>query len=144
MQRSKIFPVFAFLWCFASIGHAQVEGTDKASGEGAPAIYVVTEVPPKFPGGEYALLNYLSEQTTYPEKSRERGEQGVVMVQFVINEDGSVSNATVLKSVSRLLDAEAIRVVESMPRWEPGYNRGKAVKVYYKLPMRFMLDGVEE
>lgn len=116
-----------------------------AGAEAAPGgIYVMTEVPPKFPGGEQALLSYLSEQTTYPEKSRERGEQGVVMVQFVINEDGSVSNATIQKSISRLLDAEAIRVVESMPRWEPGYNRGKAVKVYYKLPLRFMLDGVEE
>jgi len=135
------FTFAAFVICLAASAAAQSpEGTaaDK------PLIYVNTEVAPRFPGGETQLLQYIAHETHYPDKSRQRGEQGVVLVQFIVNEDGHVTDATVLRGVSRLLDAEAIRVVESMPRWEPAWQNGKPVKVYHKLPFRFALEGVEE
>lgn len=96
---------------------------------------------PVFEGGEEALFKYLGENTVYPEVSQEKGHQGIVYVTFVIEKTGSLSGIEVLRSVSEEIDAEALRVVKSTNgKWTPGYHKGKAVRVQYNLPMRFILQ----
>lgn len=103
--------------------------------EDKPLIFV--EQMPEFVGD---MNEYLSRSLTYPTMARDNNVEGKVMVQFVVNEDGSVSNAKVLRGIGSGCDAEALRVVNSMPKWRPGKQNGKAVKVYYTLPVRFVLN----
>ncbi len=95
---------------------------------------------PTFPGGERELLKYLAENIKYPTMAREAGIQGTVAVQFVIEKDGSVSKMMVLKDPGGGCGKEAIRVVQSMPKWSPGEANGHAVKVRFTLPVRFKLE----
>lgn len=98
------------------------------------------EVKPEFPGGMQALMKYLSENIRYPRISRENNSQGSVLVQFVVNTDGSIQDVNAVKSSSDVyLDKEAIRVVEAMPNWTPGQQAGRAVRVRFTLPVRFRL-----
>ena len=99
----------------------------------------VVEQMPLFPGGEAALLNYIYSHVRYPAIAMENGIQGTVMVAFVVNEDGSVSGVKTVKGVDSSLDKEAERVISTLPRFTPGKQNGKAVKVKYRLPVRFTL-----
>jgi protein TonB len=101
--------------------------------------FAVIEDKPEFPGGEKALLQYLVSNTKYPEISIESDIQGTVYVQFVIDKSGKVTDVQIARGVDKYLDKEAIRVVKSMPPWKPGKQRGKAVKVQYFLPVKFVL-----
>lgn len=103
--------------------------------------FVVVEKMPVFPGGEAALMQYLGKKTEYPQKASEAGISGTVYVTFVIETDGSVSSIGVLREVAGGCTEEAIRVVREMPRWEPGKQRGKAVRVRMNLPISFKLLG---
>ena len=107
------------------------------------SIYEIVEIMPVFPGGEAGMLKFLSDNIKYPAEAQEAGIEGRVFTRFVINEDGSVSDVEILRSVHPLLDAEAIRVVKAMPKWTPARQDGKAVKVRYALPLVFRLQGVE-
>lgn len=104
-------------------------------------IHSIAEVNPEFPGGEKALFEFLGENTKFPAIAKDAGIQGIVYVQFVIMEDGSINPdmVEILRGVHPALDQEAIRVIKLMPNWVPGYQRGQAVRVYYKLPFRFYL-----
>lgn len=102
-------------------------------------VYDVVEEMPQFPGGPSALFDYLAESIKYPEVAEENGIQGRVILTFVIEEDGSISNISIVKSVDPALDAEAIRVVASMPRWIPGKQQGSSVRVKYTVPVTFRL-----
>ncbi|MEQ9188225.1 MAG: energy transducer TonB [Cryomorphaceae bacterium] len=106
-----------------------------------PQIFTIVEENPEFPGGERALFEYLGKNTKFPAIAKDAGIQGIVYVQFVVMEDGSINDdmITILRGVHPALDAEAIRVVKGMPDWKPGRQRGKSVRVYYKLPFRFIL-----
>jgi TonB family protein len=95
---------------------------------------------PKYPGGNKALYAFMGENIKYPQDAKEKGIQGTVYVSFVIEKDGSVSHVKILRGVSKSLDSEAMRVVKTMPNWEPGTQRGKAVRVQYNLPIKFTLD----
>ena len=95
---------------------------------------------PQFPGGQAALMEYLTKNVKYPEEAHKKGVQGRVIATFVVEEDGSITNANIAKSVDPLLDAEALRVVNAMPNWTPGMQRGKAVRVKYTIPINFMLQ----
>ncbi len=101
--------------------------------------YTVAEEMPVFPGGDAALLKYLAENTVYPEKAKENGVQGRVIVRFCITENGTVSRVSVLNSVDPELDAEAIRVVKTLHAFIPAKNGGKAVPVWYMVPLTFTL-----
>lgn len=101
--------------------------------------YVKVEIKPSFPGGDLALLKYISENTKYPEICRENGIQGKVFVEFVIGTDGKVTDVSIAKGVDKYLDEEAVRVVSSLPQWNPGKQRGKAVPVSYIIPIKFVL-----
>lgn len=102
-------------------------------------IFTIVEEMPSFPGGDAALMKYLGSSIKYPAIAKDAGIQGTVYVTFVVDEKGEVKDAKVLRSIGGGADEEAIRVVESMPRWKPGKQRGKAVKVQYNLPIRFTL-----
>ena len=103
-------------------------------------IFQVVEDPPAFPGGMGALMKFLGKNINYPPIAAENGVQGRVIVQFVVNKDGTVVDPTVLRSVDPYLDKEAIRVIKLMPKWKPGMQRGKAVRVKYIVPVAFKLQ----
>lgn len=104
-------------------------------------IFVVVETMPEFPGGQQALFKYLSENVKYPVIAQENGIQGRVICQFVVNKDGAIVDVEVVRSGGDpSLDKEAIRVIKSMPKWNPGKQRGKAVRVKYTVPVNFRLQ----
>lgn len=103
--------------------------------------FVVVEQMPVFPGGEAALMQYLGKKTKYPQRAREAGISGTVYVTFIIEADGRVSSIGILREVAGGCTEEAIRVVSEMPRWVPGKQRGKAVRVQMNLPISFRLIG---
>ena len=92
---------------------------------------------PSFPGGSQALVDFLRENTKYPEQALKDSIEGRVVVAFVIDTDGSITKPEVVRGVHPLLDAEALRVVKLMPKWEPGSENGTPVKVRYNLPITF-------
>jgi TonB family protein len=94
---------------------------------------------PQFPGGDMALHQFIGNNLIYPVKAQESGIQGRVILQFEIDEKGEIHNIVVVRSISKELDEEAIRILKSMPKWIPGKQRGKAVKVKYTLPISFRL-----
>ena len=110
---------------------------DTTAAKNYDEVFQVVEDMPKFPGD---LNKYLGRNIKYPEKAQKERIQGCVTVQFIIEKDGTVTNVKVLRSVHRLLDKEAIRVVENMPKWIPGTQRGEPVRVSYTAPINFRLD----
>jgi len=98
------------------------------------------ETMPSFPGGDAALFKFLNDNIKYPVIAQENGIQGRVICQFVVNRDGSIVDVEVVRSVDPSLDKEAVRVIKAMPRWAPGKQRGKAVRVKYTLPVNFRLQ----
>ena len=103
-------------------------------------IFQVVEEMPEFPGGIPELMTFLSKNVKYPTTAQEKGVQGRVIVQMVIEKDGSITDAKVAKGVDPLLDKEALRVVSTMPNWKPGKQRGQAVRVKYTVPISFKLQ----
>jgi len=104
-----------------------------------PPIFTIVEEMPTFPGGDQALLEYMAKNTKYPPLARENGLQGIVVVTFVVDERGRIKDAQVLRGIGGGCDEEAMRVVQSMPPWKPGKQRGMSVRVQYNLPFRFTL-----
>lgn len=140
-----------------AIGTFTVEGNDEVGGEVLKAkedikapeppkhveenkIFTVVEQMPMYPGGDAALMQYLSSNIHYPAVAAENGVQGRVVVGFVVEKDGSITDVNVLRSVDPSLDREAMRVVKSMPRWTPGKQNGSAVRVKYQVPVTFRLQ----
>ena len=139
-----------------AIGAFDVKGNDEAAGEVLKAkeviaqpeppkeeetkVFDVVEQMPSFPGGQSALLQYLSSNIKYPVVAEENGVQGRVIVTFVVEKDGSITDVRVVKSVDPSLDKEAQRVVKSMPKWIPGKQNGAAVRVKYTVPVTFRLQ----
>jgi protein TonB len=103
-------------------------------------IFEIVEDMPQFPGGMAALMKFLNSNIKYPTIAQENGVSGRVTISFVVNRDGSVVDAVVAKSVDPYLDKEALRVVNTMPKWKPGMQRGKAVRVKYSVPVTFRLQ----
>ena len=112
----------------------------EAEAEDPNKIYDNVEVLPEYPGGSVAMMRYLAQNVKYPQAAQENGRQGKVVVQFVVDTDGSIINAHVLTSVDPDLDKEALRVIKSMPRWTPGKQKGKPVRVKYTVPVNFRLS----
>ena len=115
---------------------------EEPSGDDTDIIYQVIEEQPEFPGGMKELMKWFSENINYPEEAAKAGVQGRVFVRFVVHKDGSISSPEILRSSgNELLDTEALRVVSSMPKWKPGMQGGKAVNVWFTLPVIFKLQG---
>ena len=139
-----------------AIGAFDVKGNDESAGEVLKAkeviaqpeppkqeetkVFDVVEEMPSFPGGPGALMSFLSSNIKYPVVAEENGIQGRVIVAFVVERDGSITDVRVVKSVDQSLDKEAVRVVKSMPRWIPGKQNGSAVRVKYTVPVTFRLQ----
>ncbi len=136
-----------------AIGSFDVKGNDEAAGEVLMAkeviaqekpveekVFDVVEQMPQFPGGDAALFEYLSTHIKYPTIAEENGVQGRVIVTFVVERDGSITDVKVVKSVDPSLDKEASRVVAGMPKWIPGKQNGSAVRVKYTVPVTFRLQ----
>lgn len=108
-------------------------------------VYEVVESMPEFPGGMHELMNFIEKNVRYPEVARKHGMQGRVIVRVVIDKDGSVTEPTIVRSIDTELDNEALRIVKLMPKWKPGTQRNKAVKVKYTFPVTFRLaDSMEK
>ena len=108
--------------------------------ESAQQIFTVVEKQPEFPGGMSELMKFLAKSIKYPVIAQENGIQGRVICAFVVNRDGSVVDAEVLRGVDPSLDKEALRVIGTMPKWTPGKQRGKPVRVKYTVPITFRLQ----
>ena len=103
-------------------------------------IFQIVEEMPSFPGGEAKLMEYVAKNIKYPQIARETGIQGRVFVGFVVEPDGSISNVKLLRGIGGGCDEEAMRVIKSLPKWKPGKQRGKAVRVSYQIPVFFKLQ----
>lgn len=143
-------PVAALLIIFSNCSNTSKEdvtATEAATEAEAPVpepvkekLYEVVEVMPIFPGGNEALMKFLSNEIKYPDESVKKGDQGRVIVQFVVNKDGTIADLKVVKGVTPLLDAEALRVMGEMPKWTPGMEKGEPVRVKYTVPVMFRLQ----
>ena len=108
--------------------------------EAEPDIFLKAEIDPTFPGGTAALYKFISENLKYPVEAQENGLSGKVLLRFVINQKGEVENVEVTRGIDPSLDREAIRVVQSLPKWNPGTQRGRPVKVWFAMPISFKLN----
>lgn len=105
----------------------------------APEKYLVIEKQPEFPGGQSALLQFLSSNIKYPAEARNKNIKGKSVAQFIVNEDGSISDINVVRKIGGGCDEEVMRVVQLMPKWSPGIIAGKPSKVRFTLPVSFHL-----
>jgi TonB family protein len=107
----------------------------------AETVYELYDVekPPAFPGGDRARSQYLARQINYPAEARRNGEEGFVVLDFVVGADGKLRNVVIIRGVSRSIDAEALRIVRTMPAWAPAERQGVPVAVRYSLPVQFDL-----
>ena len=103
-------------------------------------VYQIVEEMPKFPGGEDALMDYVSKNVVYPKEAQEKGISGRVFVGFIVEKDGSVSDVKVLRGIGGGCDEEAVRVISGLPKWKPGKQEGKPVRVSYQMPINFKLQ----
>lgn len=103
----------------------------------AQGVYDIAETMPSFPGGDAAMVSWIKENLRFPQKAREEGISGRVIVNFIVLPNGIIDGAKVVRSISPLLDAEALRLVKSMPKWTPGRVQGSTVPVRYTIPIKF-------
>jgi periplasmic protein TonB len=136
-----------------AISVADVKGTDEDNGvdiasldenqaitqEDETKVFEIVQQMPEFPGGENALVKWINEHIKYPYLAAENGIEGKVYVQFVVDKDGNISNARIARSIAPSLDQEALRVVNNLPRWNPGKQSGQPVRVSYTIPINFVL-----
>lgn len=116
-----------------------VQREKEAEKDESPVFFIVEEMP-EFPGGELALRKFIANAIKYPVIAQENGVQGKVYVNFVVGKDGQVTDARVIRSVDPALDKEALRVVNSLPRWKPGRQGGENVRVSFSVPISFVLQ----
>ncbi len=116
-----------------------IDSKKETEAEEAQVFFIVEEMP-EFPGGELALRKFIANAIKYPVIAQENGIQGKVYITFVVDRDGGISDAKVARGVDPSLDKEAIRVVSTLPKWKPGKQRGKPVRVSYTVPISFVLQ----
>lgn len=135
--------VFTGLLCFFMAIAAKAQNEVPPDTTNYHDVFIIVEESPEFPGGQSELIKFLQENVVYPDDDRVKGVEGRVYVTFVVDEEGFISRVQILngtrKKGTEAMRKEAIRVVNSMPRWKPGYQNGKPVKVKYTLPFTFKL-----
>lgn len=132
MKRVSVLLLF-WLTCFCSNAQSDSIRINE--------VFTFVEQMPEYPGGDGELIKFLVQNVQYPQYERDRDIQGKVLVRFVVTEDGSVKDVTVVRGVSPGLDKEAVRVLRMLPRFKPGMQQGKPVSVYYNIPIVFKLSG---
>ena len=125
---------------FAGENEQNVNEPPPVKKEATEDIFVVVEQQPEFQGGVEAMMKFLGDSVRYPIEAQEKGIQGRVIVNFVVNKDGSIDDVNIVRGVDPSIDAEAVRVIESMPNWKPGKQRGKEVDIRFTLPVVFRLN----
>lgn len=115
----------------------QADSIEKLRGK--PGVFFAMEGPPQFPGGVPGFVKYIATEMRYPKAARDAKVQGRVVVAFIIDTDGEVREAKIVNSISKELDEEALRVVKASPRWKPGVQNNKPVRVQYQVPINFSL-----
>jgi len=118
----------------------EIQVVEETEEEDEQQVFVIVEDMPEFPGGDIELLKWINKAVKYPVIAQENGITGRVYVGFVVNKHGQVESAKILRGVDPSLDKEAIRVINKMPKWKPGKQRGKAVKVSFQVPINFQLQ----
>ena len=103
-------------------------------------VYEKVEVMPEFPGGDQAMMDFVAKNVVYPQEARDKEISGRVMVSFIVEKDGSITDAKVVKGIGGGCDEEAVRVVNAMPKWKPGKQKGKPVRVSFMMPFTFKLQ----
>lgn len=131
--------LFVFNCSFAQSTDAVEVPIERSAAATDDDLFTIVEEMPVYPGGDEALKQYLAKETKYPEAAFAEHVEGTVFVNFVIEKDGSIGAAKVVRGVTPLLDAEALRVVQSITGFTPGKQRGKAVRVQYTIPVRFRI-----
>ena len=131
----KLILMFLMAGCFLMTANAQKTVVSQTNQK----VFDTVEQMPEYPGGMQAMIEFLQTNMKYPEDAAKQKVEGRVMVQFVVETDGSVSDVHVAKQVFPSLDAEAIRVVQAMPKWTPGKDKGRVVRVKYNLPIVFRM-----
>ncbi len=126
---------------FAICGLLQAQVNDTLNSRLQQDSIVVLDVFPSFPGGEAALMLFLRDNVKYPQLAKESGIQGTVFVSFVIEVDGTLTNINVLRGIGGGCDEEVVRMVQTMPHWNPAESNGNRVRSQFNLPIRFILDG---
>lgn len=138
MKKFILFLLFGLFISF--LGNAQSDSLQKKSdNENDQIIFIHTDIEPEFIGGEKAMIDWLSKSLRYPILAKDDKIEGKVYVSFVVDTDGSITDVNIVKSVNELLDKEAKRVIESMPKWKPGKQNGTIVRVKYTIPIIFKL-----
>ena len=135
MKNLTIIPVILGFLLSAANVNAQDSDSDQ--------VYIIVEKMPKFPGGDAGLIEYIQNNIKYPQLARDAAISGAVYVGFVVDKKGAVKNAKILRGIGGGCDEEALRVVNAMPDWTPGTQRGKTVSVQYTLPIKFKLTNVK-
>ena len=135
----KIVLSLVMLLAVATLSAQNTRGKNNVKESVDEPTFITVEQMPEFPGGQEGLVNYLVENLNYPEKAKAKKITGKVYVSFVVEKDGSISNVKVLRDIGYGCGEEAVRVVKAMPRWKPGMQRGKNVRVQYTLPLNFQL-----
>ena len=129
------------LTCGLFCAKAQVTSTDTAKkGMNEEETFSVVEQEASFPGGQEAMYKFIANNLIYPRKAREEGTQGRVLVEFVVEKDGTLSNIKIIQTASPELDAEALRVISIMPTWEPGTIKGQPVRSRFRMPFNFQIQ----
>jgi len=113
--------------------------SETVSGDDEPVFFIVEDMP-EFPGGEDALRKHISESIKYPQTAKEKGIQGKVFISFVVSKDGTITQTKVERGVDSALDKEALRVINELPKWKPGKQRGQSVNVKFTIPVIFALE----
>ena len=148
MKTKKNFTVLANLKTFMVLPLIAIAiiaicscGKNKTAVPDPETVYTTVDVMPVFNGGDQAILNYIGKNTVFPEAAKSNNITGQVIVKMIVEKDGSVTHAEILKSVDPLLDAEALRVVNTLPKFEkPGILNGKPAAVYFTIPITFKLQ----
>ena len=135
MKKMILFTMMTL--CMSTMAWAQKTVVSNEADLKEEKAFDVVEQMPEFPGGMSALMQFMGQNMKYPEDAMKLNKQGRVLVTFIIEKDGIVSNAVVVKNVWPSLDAEALRVVRSMPKWTPGKQNGKVVRVKFTMPFNF-------
>jgi protein TonB len=128
-----------FMSLMAMLGLTTVNAQKTVVAQKNQQVFDVVEQMPEYPGGMQALFEYLGQNLKYPEDAKEQKIEGRVIAIFVVETDGSISNVEVVRPVFPSLDAEAVRVLSGMPKWKPGMQSGKVVRVKYTVPINFSL-----
>ncbi len=145
MKKIATFTLSTIIFLLYMVGNQSFSQVQVFDDENSDSIvFAVVEDPPEFPGGDSARIRFFNKNIVFPQMALDSEVQGTVYITFVIEKDGQVSNVQILRRIGSGCDEEAVRVVKLMPRWKPGKQRGKNVRVQYNLPIRFTLSKKNE